>query len=746
MTKDNMMIPAKIDRYSSNSLEPERIPRYIPAPQPEIEMPKGSALPISHYFWVLNRNRWRILAFIIFCMAMTFVVCMKIQPIYEGTARVDVDRRAPSGIIGQDSQQMTPGNDADQFLTTQIEFIQSDGVLRPVAQKYNLLEKEQQYGTDPEKVKFLANAPVKLKNLKVVRPPNSFILRITYTSSDRELASDVANAIAQSYLEHTYDVRVKSTLGLSAFMERQIEELKAKMESSSQALAIYERELNVINPEEKTNILSARLLQLNTEYTTAQGDRVHKEAAYNSMKTGTLAAVQVSSQAESLAKLQERVQDSKQRLAEIKATYGPNYSEYRRAANQLAELTRQYEDTRTEITQRIDVDFRQAANREEMLKKSVAETKGEYDKLNLRSFEYQQVKREAEADKKLYEELVRKIKEAGINAGFQNSSIRIADFARPGAKPVFPQKGTLLLMSFLLSTVCAIGAAIGADLLDNTIKDPEQAQRMLQVDVIGTLPYLKRTDMLNVTASYTLASGPTGLVPVHGNAPNSYKNAASYEEAIRTLRNSILLSDFDRRMNSILVTSASPGEGKSTTAAQLAMAHAEQGKKTLLIDADLRRPSQHKRFQLSNSIGLSTALTGVLSWRESLLKIEGRPNLDFIPAGPSSRRASDVIGPMMVELLEDASKDYDLIVVDAPPLLGFAEPLQLATAVDGVVVVTRAGETTRKAVATVLSTLDRLRVNVVGLVLNQVKKEMSDSYYYYGYYRKYYSDATEVRS
>lgn len=738
------MVPAKIDRYSSNSLEPERGPRYIPAPQAESDVEKGASLPLSHYFWVLNRNRWRILAFILFCMAMTFVVCMKIQPIYEGTARVDVDRRAPSGIIGQDSQQITQGNDADQFLTTQIEFIQSDGVLRPVAQKYNLLEKEQQFGSDPEKAKYLANAPIKLKNLKVIRPPNSFILRISYTSTDRELAADVANAIAKSYLEHTYDVRVKSTLGLSAFMERQIEELKAKMEASSQALAIYERELNVINPEEKTNILSARLLQLNTEYTAAQADRVHKEAAYNSMKTGTLAAVQVSTQAESLAKLQERVQDSKQRLAEIKATYGPNYSEYRRAANQLTELTRQYDDTRNEITQRIDVDFRQASNREEMLKKSVAETKAEYDKLNLRSFEYQQVKREAEADKKLYEELVRKIKEAGINAGFQNSSIRIADFARPGAKPVFPQKDMLLLMSFLLSTVCAVGAAIAADLLDTTIKDPEQAQRMLQVDVIGTLPYLKRSDMLNVTESYTLTAGANGLVPARGNAPNSYRNAASYDEAIRTLRNSILLSDFDRRMNSILVTSASPGEGKSTTAAQLAIAHSEQGKRTLLIDADLRRPSQHKRFQLPNSIGLSTALTGVLSWRESLIKIEGRPNLDMIPAGPSSRRASDVIGSMMVELLEDAAKEYDLVIVDAPPLLGFAEPLQLATAVDGVVVVTRAGETSRKAVATVLATLDRLRVNVVGLVLNQMKKDMSDSYYYYGYYRKYYSEAHEV--
>jgi len=741
------MTPEQLQRPSSNGnghhtgTELERIPRYIPSPQPDIDA-TSTSLPLTHYLWILKRNKWRILGFVAFCMLLTFIVCERVDPIYDATARIDVDRRAPSGIIGQDSAQTTPSNDADQFLVTQMELIQSDGVLRPVAQQYNLLEKEKQFeGVSPDVAKHLANAPIKLKNLKVVRPPNSFILRITYRSTDRQLASDVTNAIAESYLEHTYDIRVKSTLGLSAFMERQIDELKAKMERSSQALAVFEKELNVINPEEKTNILSARLLQLNTEYTTAQGDRVTKEAAYNSLKSGSLAAVQVSTQAEALARLQEQVQASKERLAEVKTTYGPNYTEYKRTANQLAELERQYDETKAQITQRIEVEYRQASNREEMLKQSVAETKADWDKLNARSFEYTQLKNEAEADKTLYEELVRKIKEAGINAGFQNSAIRIADYARPGAKPVFPQKPLMLLLSFLISTILAVGAAVMGDMVDSTIKDPEQATRMLQVDVVGTLPEVKKLQTLALTSAFS-EPGTNGngrkRLPEAGNA-NSYKNTASYDEAIRTLRNSILLSDLDRRMRSLLITSASPGEGKSTTAAHLAVAHSEQGKKTLLIDADLRRPSQHNRFGIPNAIGLSTALTGVLPWRDVVVKSPENPALHVLPSGPSSRRASDLIGQLMVDILEEASRDYDLIVIDAPPILGFAEPLQLATAVDGVVVVTRAGETSRKAVATVLATLDRLRANVVGLALNQVKRNMSDSYSYYGYYRKYYS-------
>jgi capsular exopolysaccharide synthesis family protein len=218
-----------------------------------------------------------------------------------------------------------------------------------------------------------------------------------------------------------------------------------------------------------------------------------------------------------------------------------------------------------------------------------------------------------------------------------------------------------------------------------------------------------------------------------------YKGAASYEEAIRGLRNSILLSDLDRRMRSLLVTSASPSEGKSTTAAHLAVSHAEQGKKTLLIDADLRRPAQHKRFGIENTVGLSTALTGAAPWRSVVVKSSQNACFHLIPAGPASRRASDLVGQAMLELLEEASHDYDLIILDAPPMLGFAESLQMATAVDGVVVIARAGKTERKAIGVVLATLDRLRVNVVGLALNQVKKGMSDTYSYYGYHHKYYS-------
>ena len=714
---------------------------YIPAPLPPDLESDAPAVPLSHYLWILRRHRWKILVFVTICLAATFVISSRLTPIYEASSIIDVDRQAPSAIVGQDASRNMALNDADQFLATQIKLIQSDAVLRPVAQKFNLLKVEQHSAGEPSDLaQRVANAPVLLKRLKVTRPPNTYLLFIAYRSANPQLAADVANAIAQSYLEHTFSLRIRSTLNLSQFMEQQIEELKAKMERSGQALAQFERELNLINPEDKTNILSARLLQLNQDYTTAQADRVKKEASWSSMKSGSLEAAQVSGQGEALVLLTQKVNEARQHFAEVAITYGVNHPENRKASTQVNEIEKQLKDTRTNIADRIEVDYSQALNREQMLKAAVAETKAEYDKLNAHSFEYQQLKREADADKKLYEELVGKIKEAGINAGFQNNNIRIADLARPALKPVFPNITLNLVLAFLFSSILAVGGAVLHDAMDTTVRDPEQTSRYLGTDVIGILPSVRNAAQLNALDG----SGAPRLVgEVSLNRSSYYHNGyyrtiLGFEEAIRTLRHTILLGDFDSRIRSLLITSAGPAEGKTTACAHLAIAHAEQGKKTLLVDADLRRPSIHRKFGLPATTGLSNVLNGEIGWRDVVLQNEFKPNLSILPAGPTSHRAADLVGPRMGDLLDEFAEEYDLVILDAPPLLGFAEPLQMATFADGVLVISRAGETKRKAVSSVLSALNRLRANVVGVVLNQVKHDTSDGYSYYGHYRNRY--------
>lgn len=745
-----------------------RLPQYtLPQPYPEFEVTYPSASPM-HYLLVVSRQKWKILGAIASCMLATYLVCSRLTPIYEATATVDVDRRVPAGIIGQEAVQGTAGtDDADSFMATQAELIQSDAVLRPVAEHFHLLEREKQLAElRPEDARKKSEAPVYLKQLKVKRPVNTYILDVSYRSPDPRLAADVANAIAQSYLEHTFEIRVRSSSALAAFMERQLDELKAKMERSNLALAKFEQELNVVNPEQKTDILSARLLQLNTEYTNAQADRVRKEAAHNAMQGGTIAAAELSTQGVELNKLHERVNQAKQHLADVATIYGPAHQEYRKASSDLKEVQREFDEMHQNVAQQVDTDYQEAVNREQMLQKTLAQSKAEYDQLNAHSFEYQQLKRDADADKTLYGDLERRIREAGINAGFQNSSIRIADLARPPDHSVFPRTTLSLILAFILSSVVAVCGAILADAIDDSVRDAEQAARALNTTVLGILPAVKELKrMVSVLPQPALAPpaiesskssfGSLGLVaydsPAVTQPGNQAKNGtrtggsglegvSSYEEAIRAIRHSIFLPDFDRNLKSILVTSAEPGAGKSTALIHLAIAHAEQGLKTLIIDADLRRPMIYKKLALSGTLGLSNVLLGELSWKDGIVKIDHWPKLDVLPAGTASRRASDLVGAMMIDILDEAAKEYDMVFVDAPPLLGFAEAMQVATAVDGVVVLARAGITRRSAVATVLGTLSRLRANVIGLVLNEMDKRSTNSYYHYGDYRKYYSE------
>jgi polysaccharide biosynthesis transport protein len=684
-------------------------------------------VPLSQYLRVLKRRRWRILGFVAACTLAAVIVSARLTPLYESTATVDFDRQTPPGVVGPEAQRGA-SNDADQFMATQIKLVESDPVLRPVDQQFRLRELERQsMGASGAE-----DTPVTLRDLRVTRPPNTYLLLISYRSPDPKLASEVANAISKAYLDHTYDVRLHSSANLSGFMERQLDELRAKMERSGQALAGFERELNVINPEAKTDMLSSRLMQLNTELTGAEAERLKREAAFESVRGGALEAAFATPQGEELRRLAERRNEAREHLADLKTHYGINHPEYRRAQARVIDLEAAIETTRQEIAARVKIEFEESARRETLVKRALSEAKEEFDRVNARSFEYQALKREAEADKRLYEELFRKVKEAGINAGFENNAIRIADAARPALLPVFPNIGLNAMLVLLFSALAAGGAAIVSDLLDNTVRDPEQVSRTLPTEVIGSLPLVKRRGVTGIRA--TAAPGRR----------ESESDLSGFGESVRALRNSIFLGTADPGYRSLLVTSAMPGEGKTTTAANLAAANAEHGGRTLLIDGDLRRPSLHRVFDLAGADGLLNVLLDEISWRAALTHLDWLPGLSILPAGSPSRRTAELIGRSLAELIDDASREFDLVILDAPPMLGFAEPLEMAAAVDGVIVVARAGRTSRKAVGTVLGTLHRVRARTVGLVLNEVHQELSDSYAYYGRYRSYYRTRSQA--
>ena len=706
---------------------------------PPRQEPEGGdeGIPLAHYIWVLRRYRWYILSFVAICTIASFIISKRMKPLYESLATLDVDRAAPSAVVGSQSQPGQDGFDSDTFLATQVELLQSDSVLRPVAEKYNLLQMEQAAGffAKPAGPYVPPKGPIHLEFLRIVHPVNTYLIRIFYRSINPALSANVANAIVVSYLKHSYEIRSHASAAVSSFMESQLDELKAKMERSQIAVAKFEKDLDVINPEQKTSIISAQLLQLNTEYTNAQADRMKKQAASQSTESGSIDAAQVSTQADLLKKLQDHLNDAQEKFAQVEEQYGPNHPEYAKSASNLKQVQAEFDAARQSVKRRTEVEYKEAVNRENMLRESVAQTKADFDKLNENSYKYQNLKQEADEDKKLYDELVRKIKEEGINSGFENRSVRLADGALPDNGPVSPKIPFNVLLTFVFSTVVGVGGAILADTLDRSISDPEQVVRELRTNLIGSIP-------LSRDWKFRFAKPEEGeeaaLVPVEALSLGT----KMLEESVRVLHSSILLSDLDRRIRSILITSVSPRDGKSTTSALLATTNAQQGKKTLLIDGDLRRPSLDRIFAISSPVGLSNVVLGEMDWREAISKVDRVPNLDLLTSGPPSHRAIEMSGTVIGRLLEEAGREYSLIIIDSAPLMNFAEPLHMATAVDGVVIVSVAGQTDRKALSSILSRLARLRANVIGLVMNKVTRDLTENYEYYGYgkYGKYASN------
>ncbi len=701
---------------------------YTPAPQPLPET--EDLLPMHHYVWLIRRS-WRgIGAAVLSATALTALGCFLVKPVFESTARIMVDTKLPSSVLSADSSSQSQ-TEVEEFITTELDLIQSDSVLRPVAEQYHLLPAVKQRGT-----RTGAGGPVTLKSLSVSHPVNSLLIKISYRSHNPQQAADVANAVARSYIEQNYATRAKSSLSAGRFMEAQLDDLKSNMSRSTEALAAYERQLGVIDPERQTNVLAARVLQLNQEYTDAENERIRKQTAYRAVEDGNPAAVEVSTQSVDLAKLRQQLEEAQQRMALLKTTYGPAYPEYKKGANELAEITRQYEDARADIGKRIQTEYNQASSHEALLRGALAQAKAESDRLNQTSVEYSQLKRDAEANKTLYDELFRKIKEAGINAGFQSSAVRLAVEAEPAVSPVFPKKGLFTALGFVFSLIFSIAAVIIADMLDKSVRDPEQARRSLQIEVLGVLPDVE--SLKPAAKQLLLESGEQFLGrSTRGPVVDWGRSQGAYTEAIRTMRSLVLLERTREPLRSLLVTSALAGEGKSTCTAHLAIAHALQGRKTLLIDADLRRPSQHGHFALNNTEGLADVILEGRSLHDVRQPVAGIDNLHIVTAGPAFAKAAHLVGNRMPGLLADAVRDYDLVVIDAPPMLGLAEPIQIACAADATILITQAGRTGQEAVSAALGTLHRLDVNVLGLVLNKVRREMSHTYEHYGVYEQY---------
>ena len=583
------------------------------------------------------------------------------------------------------------------------------------------------------------------RDLKISVVPRTRIVEIHYSHPDPRLAAQIVNMLINTYIEQNFKTKFESTMQTSDWLSGQLADLAMKVETSQEKLVRYQKEHDILGIDEKQNIVTTKLDELNKELTAAEGDRMQKESAYKLASAGDPEIFAKAEPSSLINQLRTQESDLRMKYAETTTQFGSSYPKVMQLGNQLkqVEASIQAEDKR--IASRVQNEYLSALQREKLLGAALDVQKQEANHLNESAIEYNLLKRDAESNRQLYEGLLQKLKEAGVSAGLRSSNIRIVDLARVPTSPSAPNIPRNIVLGLALGLFGGVGLAFVLEGLDNTVRTPEEAQIISALPSLGIIPLSRKLIAKNRNNGHprlTLSSRPSesadSLELVTFARPKS-----ELSESYRALRTSILLSSLGSPPKVILVTSALPQEGKTTTSINCAIVLAQRGGRVLLVDADLRRPGIHKALGLRNTSGLSRLMTGGDRPEDAIVSTE-IPNLFVLTAGPPPPQPAELLGsPLMKDYLARWRKEFDHIIIDTPPALSVTDAVLLSVEADSVLIVLRSGQTTKAALRRVRDLLSHVNARITGIVVNAFDLHSGSSYYYQynsKYYGRYYEE------
>jgi capsular exopolysaccharide synthesis family protein len=584
-------------------------------------------------------------------------------------------------------------------------------------------------------------------NLHVTLIPNTRIIEIHYNSTDPQLAAGAVNTLASTYVEQNFKTKFESTMQASDWLSKQLVDLQMKVETSQEKLVRYQKEHEILGTDEKTNIITEKLDELNKEMTAAESDRMEKEAVYRQTQSNDPDAIAAAIIADSsgnasaatsglLDKLREQQANLRIQVADLSTQFGPQYPKVAQLNSQLKEIDHQLQSETNKAVDHLKGQYLAALQRENMLRASFEKQKQEANKLNESAIEYSILKRDLDSNRTLYEGLLEKLKEAGVTAGLRSNNFRIIDAARVPTSPSEPNIPRNLTFALMLGVISGVGLAFILENMDNTVRTPEQATALSGLPALGMIPL----------GSKSVSHGPTGkrlvLTPISSKEAvetvTQVRPQSQMAESYRALRTSLLLSNLGAPPKVIMVTSARPQEGKTTTSINTAIVLAQKGVRVLLIDADLRRPSVHKTLGMGPRSGLSNVLTGSATAQQAITTSPVLPNLFILPAGtPPPNPAELLASSNMRDLIAELRAEFDHIVIDTPPTLSVTDAVVLSPRADATILVIRSGQTTKQALRRARDILTQVNAHVAGVLLNAVDLTSPDYYYYYEYQGKY---------
>jgi succinoglycan biosynthesis transport protein ExoP len=737
-----------------------------PAQPAELIKPVGPGLytvlpsqesALREYLRVLLKRKWIIIACVVGIFAAVAIASLRQTPVFDAVGRIVVNKADSNLITFKDSVPVMDYYDPTD-LDTEARILQSDLLALQVIRQLNL-DKRSEYGGQTAPQPNLVADPLQNDsrrttallggfkgNLKVSLIPNTRIIEIHYRSTDPTLAANVVNALTATYVEQNFKTKFESTMQASDWLSKQLVDLQMKVENSQEKLVRYQKEHEILGIDEKQNIITQKLDELNKELTSAESDRMQKEAVYRMTQTGdpnAVASAVASDPVATLAgagssrlldKLYQQQADLKIQIAELSTQFGPSYPKVGQLNNQNKEVDRQIQVETRKAVDQLRGQYQTALQRETMLREALQKQKQEANRLNENAIDYTLLKRDVDSNRQLYEGLLEKLKQAGVTAGLRSNNFRIVDVARPPNGPVEPNIPRNLLFAFVLGITSGVGLAFLLEGMDNTVRTTEQAQMISALPSLGMIPLgSKSRNSGNGTNRLALTSSREVVELVTQVRPQS-----QMAESYRALRTSLLLSSLGAPPKVIMVTSARPQEGKTTTAINSAIVLAQKGVRVLLVDADLRRPSVHKTLGMGPRSGLSNVLTGNATLEQAIAPSPILPNLFVLAAGsPPPNPAELLASSNMKDVLNELREQFDHVVIDTPPTLSVTDAVVLSPRVDAIILVIRSGQTTKQALRRARDILMQVNAHVTGVLLNAVDLTSPDYYYYYEYQGKY---------
>jgi polysaccharide biosynthesis transport protein len=609
-----------------------------------------------------------------------------------------------------------------------------------------------------------------LGGLNIRTIPSTSLVEIDYSSPDPQLAARIANAHAAAYIDRGVEMHGQASHTTEKFLSHKLVELKEQLEKSEVALNDYRRAKGIIpglmSLDGKDTVVIDRLSDLSKDLTRAQVERIGLESQIELIHRHQYDSLPV-------VMGDKLVQAMQGQLNQLSAQDASLSNQFTGAYPPLAQLRAQESAIRMQLNgeiqnsiKGIESSYQQALEKEKELDAEMQRQRNATMTLNDAAVQYAILQRDVDTYRQLYNAVLKRMKDVGVEAEAQTSNVSIVDTATAPRIPSYPKKMRDLMVSGILGLLGALGLAFLLDYLDNTLTDPEEAERYLRLPNIGIIPEFSRIN----SSSY----GPRGYAPAkaltaelaadgdthkaltngnNGNGVVSRKATAIQElvtehgtysalgEAYRNLRTALLLSRAGAPPKVTLVTSALAGEGKTVTAVNTAAMLAQLGANVLLIDADMRRPRCHRVLDLDNNLGLTEVLTGVRDLHD-LIRPTAVANLFLLSSGSVPPNATELVGsPKMHQVVTQLQQIYDYIVIDSPPVMPVSDALLLATIVDGVLLVTNASRTPKQQVRAARARLEYARAKIFGTVLNRIKIHHSEYQYYY--HRGYYSPEDE---